>query len=102
MVGDFSLNIANPITAGVFKSHGLPEALCELRFSTSGRCLLYCAGHPQAGSRLRCISHMPMFHMEHCVVLHIHVRGKRTTPIADALVRSMKCSCAIGLGSCIP
>ena len=66
LVGDFSLNVANPITASVFMRHGLsrltishdlnvPQILALLRKS------------PPEWFELTLHHHMPMFHMEHCV-----------------------------------
>jgi putative protease len=64
--GDFSLNVANPLTAGFFLHHGLDqltisydlnikEVLSLLRYEPAGR------------FELTIHQHMPMFHMEHCV-----------------------------------
>ncbi|HTC13632.1 MAG TPA: DUF3656 domain-containing protein [Chthoniobacterales bacterium] len=64
--GDFSLNVANPLTAGFYLYHGLDqltisydlnikEVLSLLRYEPAGR------------FELTIHQHMPMFHMEHCV-----------------------------------
>jgi putative protease len=64
--GDFSLNVANPLTAEFFAHRGLdqltisydlniPEVLSLLRYEPAHR------------FELTIHQHMPMFHMEHCV-----------------------------------
>ncbi len=66
LLGDFSLNVANPVTAAVFRQLGLermtishdlnvPQILDLLRLA------------PPGWFELTLHHHMPMFHMEHCV-----------------------------------
>ncbi|MBP9912808.1 MAG: U32 family peptidase, partial [Opitutaceae bacterium] len=65
--GDFSLNVANPLTAAHFiEHHGLERltASYDLNF-TQLEALLQAA--PGAWFDLTIHQHMPMFHMEHCV-----------------------------------
>ncbi|MEO7677299.1 MAG: U32 family peptidase, partial [Verrucomicrobiota bacterium] len=66
-VGDFSLNIANALTAAYFKNKfGLERitASYDLNF-TQLEALLQSA--PPAWFEVTIHQHMPMFHMEHCV-----------------------------------
>ncbi len=65
-IGDFSLNVANPLTARVFKDHGL-ERLTISYDLTIGQVLALLAGAPPDWFELTIHQHMPMFHMEHCV-----------------------------------
>jgi putative protease len=65
-IGDFSLNVANPLTADYFKQLGLQRLTAS-----------YDLNHQQLETLLKSCSptwfeitihqHMPMFHMEHCV-----------------------------------
>src|SRR5439155_13797265 len=69
LIGDYSLNIANELTAGIFADAGL------LRMVPS-----YDLSWPQLAAMLGRFDpihfeavihqHMPMFHMEHCVFAH--------------------------------
>jgi putative protease len=66
-VGDFSLNVANALTADYFKNHfGLERvtASYDLNFSQL-EALLQSA--PPEWFEITIHQHMPMFHMEHCV-----------------------------------
>jgi putative protease len=66
-VGDFSLNVANALTADYFKNHfGLERvtASYDLNFSQL-EALLQTA--PPEWFEITIHQHMPMFHMEHCV-----------------------------------
>ena len=66
-VGDFSLNVANPLTADYFVNHyGLERvtASCDLNI-TQLEALLQSA--PPEWFEITIHQHMPMFHMEHCV-----------------------------------
>ncbi len=65
-IGDFSLNVANPLAARVFKDHGL-ERLTISYDLTIGQVLALLAGAPPEWFELTIHQHMPMFHMEHCV-----------------------------------
>ncbi len=74
--GDFSLNVANPLTAGYFlQHHGLERvtASYDLNFAQL-EALLQAA--PGAWFDLTVHQHMPMFHMEHCVFCAFLSRGK--------------------------
>jgi U32 family peptidase len=66
-IGDFSLNVANPITASYFKQEcGLARltASYDLNFSQLTDLLRQT---PPTWLELTIHQHMPMFHMEHCV-----------------------------------
>ena len=65
--GDFSLNVANPLSADYFRNHfGLERvtASYDLNFIQLEALL---RGAPPAWFEITIHQHMPMFHMEHCV-----------------------------------
>jgi putative protease len=66
VVGDFSLNVANPLSAHWFTQQGLQHLTisCDLNIEQVLD-LLHAA--PPAWFELILHQHMPMFHMEHCV-----------------------------------
>jgi U32 family peptidase len=65
-VGDFSLNVANPLTADYFKQFGLERltASYDLNNQQLEDLLRVC---PPNWFEITIHQHMPMFHMEHCV-----------------------------------
>lgn len=66
-IGDFSLNVANPLTADYFKQHfGLERvtASYDLNIAQLQDLLASCPPH---WFEVTIHQHMPMFHMEHCV-----------------------------------
>ncbi|MBD1854472.1 MULTISPECIES: U32 family peptidase [Leptolyngbya] len=65
-IGDFSLNIANAITANYFKQFGLEHltASYDLNIQQLIALLKSC---PPNWLEITIHQHMPMFHMEHCV-----------------------------------
>uniref|UniRef100_UPI0030DC122D peptidase U32 family protein n=1 Tax=Oculatella sp. LEGE 06141 TaxID=1828648 RepID=UPI0030DC122D len=67
-VGDFSLNVANPLTADYFiKSHTQLERLTasyDLNIAQLDDLVSHCPPH---WFEITIHQHMPMFHMEHCV-----------------------------------
>jgi U32 family peptidase len=65
--GDFSLNVANPLTAEYFLSHyGLERVTASYDLNISQlEALLQAAPGPWFDITIH--QHMPMFHMEHCV-----------------------------------
>ena len=74
-VGDFSLNVANGLTADYFKNHfGLERvtASYDLNF-TQLEALLKSA--PPEWFEITIHQHIPMFHMEHCVFCAFLVQG---------------------------
>ncbi|MEI6084833.1 MAG: DUF3656 domain-containing protein [Verrucomicrobiota bacterium] len=65
-VGDFSLNVANPVTADLLMREGL-ERLTVSYDCNSQQVLDLLRAAPAAWFELVIHQHMPMFHMEHCV-----------------------------------
>ncbi|WP_075088553.1 U32 family peptidase [Verrucomicrobium spinosum] len=64
--GDFSLNVANPLTAEFLKTTGLEQLTVSYDLNIEQVLdLLY--GCPPTWFELTLHQHMPMFHMEHCV-----------------------------------
>ncbi|MCW1914505.1 U32 family peptidase [Luteolibacter sp. GHJ8] len=66
-VGDFSLNVANPITARLLKEHATLDTLTISYDLNIGQALDLLGGAPPEWFELTLHQHMPMFHMEHCV-----------------------------------
>ncbi len=64
--GDFSLNVANPITAGHFIGKGLDRVTISYDLNLE-QVLDLLAVAPPRWFELTLHQHMPMFHMEHCV-----------------------------------
>ncbi len=75
LIGDYSLNIANELTAGVFADAGLVRFVPS--YDLNWRQMAAMFQHCDA-SRFECVvhQHMPMFHMEHCVFAHTMSNGK--------------------------
>jgi putative protease len=65
-IGDFSLNVANPLTAQHFIAQGLARATISYDLSIA-QVLDLLRAAPAAWFELTLHQHMPMFHMEHCV-----------------------------------
>lgn len=78
LIGDFSLNVANPVTALVFKNHGL-ERLTISHDLNSAQILSMLRQAPPDWFELTLHHHMPMFHMEHCVFAAFLSKGKDYT-----------------------
>ena len=78
LIGDFSLNVANPLTALVFKNHGL-ERLTISHDLNSAQILSMLRHAPPDWLELTLHHHMPMFHMEHCVFAAFLSKGKDYT-----------------------
>ena len=74
--GDFSLNVANPLTADYFRHHhGLERVTASYDLNIAQlESLLQTA--PAAWFDLTVHQHMPMFHMEHCVFCAFLSTGK--------------------------
>lgn len=66
MIGDFSLNVANPLTAAYFKSFGLTRLTASYDLNATQLAALIRAC-PANWLEVTIHQHMPMFHMEHCV-----------------------------------
>jgi putative protease len=75
-VGDFSLNIANRITAEYFKNHfPLERVTASYDLNVSQLDALLQAAPPE-WFEVTVHQHMPMFHMEHCVFCAFLSKGK--------------------------
>lgn len=74
-IGDFSLNIANPLAASTFKQLGLERltASYDLNIQQLSDLLKSC---PPNWFEVTLHQHMPMFHMEHCVFCAFLSKGK--------------------------
>jgi U32 family peptidase len=75
LVGDFSLNVANDITAGILIDSGLSTLVPSFDLNWDQFTALMINSHPQ---RFEVVvhQHMPMFHMEHCVFAAFLSTGK--------------------------
>lgn len=65
--GDFSLNVANPITAKLLKGAANLDRLTVSYDLNIGQVMDLLGGAPAEWFELTIHQHMPMFHMEHCV-----------------------------------
>ncbi|MCX6967397.1 MAG: U32 family peptidase, partial [Verrucomicrobia bacterium] len=65
-IGDFSLNVANPLTAAFFMEKGLERVTISYDLNL-GQVLDLLRNAPPDWFELTLHQHMPMFHMEHCV-----------------------------------
>jgi putative protease len=65
-VGDFSLNVANPLTAEVLMGEGLDRLTVSYDLN-AGQALDLLRAAPPTWFELTLHQHIPMFHMEHCV-----------------------------------
>jgi len=65
--GDFSLNVANPITAKLLKHAANLDTLTISYDLNIGQVMDLLHGAPPEWFELTLHQHMPMFHMEHCV-----------------------------------
>ncbi len=66
-IGDFSLNVANPITARLLMENAALDHLTVSYDLNIGQVLELLGGAPPSWFELTLHQHMPMFHMEHCV-----------------------------------
>ena len=66
-IGDFSLNVANPITARLLMENAALDRLTISYDLNIGQVLELLGGAPPDWFELTLHQHMPMFHMEHCV-----------------------------------
>jgi putative protease len=73
-VGDFSLNIANPLTAQFLLEQGLERVTVSYDLNIQ-QVLDLLAAAPPAWFELTLHQHMPMFHMEHCVFAAFMSKG---------------------------
>ena len=77
-IGDFSLNVANPLTAQFFLSRGLERLTVSYDLNIGQvLALLEKSGARENASafELTIHQHMPMFHMEHCVFAAFMSKG---------------------------
>lgn len=73
--GDFSLNVANPLTADFLRTQGLQRLTISYDLNIDQVLELLKAAPPQ-WFELTIHQHMPMFHMEHCVFAAFMSNGK--------------------------
>lgn len=74
--GDFSLNVANPLTADYFINHHGLERVTASYDLNIGQLEALLQGAPGAWFDITLHQHMPMFHMEHCVFCAFLSKGK--------------------------
>ena len=74
VIGDFSLNVANPLTAQYFIGLGLERVTISYDLNIEQVLDLLAAAPPQ-WFELTLHQHMPMFHMEHCVFAAFMSKG---------------------------
>ncbi|MGE3311381.1 MAG: DUF3656 domain-containing protein [Limisphaerales bacterium] len=75
-IGDFSLNVANPLSAEIFiREFGLERVTASYDLNAEQLEDLL-AGAPPAWFEITLHQHMPMFHMEHCVFCAFLSSGK--------------------------
>ncbi|NDC79743.1 MAG: U32 family peptidase [Verrucomicrobia bacterium] len=75
MIGDFSLNVANPLSADLFKFEGL-QWLTPSYDLDIGQIMELLRMAPPEWFELTLHQHIPMFHMEHCVFAAFLSQGK--------------------------
>jgi putative protease len=75
LLGDFSLNVANDLTAAVLKSAGLERMVPSFDLNWEQFQSLVCHADPSWFEPV-VHQHMPMFHMEHCVFAAFLSTGK--------------------------
>lgn len=75
IVGDFSLNISNPLSADLFISEGLQRVTPSYDLNIS-QLLELLHTSPPSWFELTLHQHIPMFHMEHCVFAAFLSEGK--------------------------
>ena len=73
-VGDFSLNVANPLAAQHFIAKGLERVTISYDLNVA-QVLDLLAAAPPAWFELTLHQHMPLFHMEHCVFAAFMSKG---------------------------
>jgi putative protease len=76
--GDFSLNVANPLTATEFLKRGMERLTLSYDLTAEQVCDLMDALPAVLRERIEITlhQHMPMFHMEHCVFAAFLSEGK--------------------------
>jgi len=74
-IGDFSLNVANPLAAEVLHKKGLERLVISYDLNI-GQVIALLQNAPPSWFELTIHQHMPMFHMEHCVFAAFMSDGK--------------------------
>jgi U32 family peptidase len=77
-VGDFSLNVANPLSADLLMGEGFDWLTVSYDLNI-GQVLDVLAAAPPKWFELTIHQHMPMFHMEHCVFCRFLSKGTDAT-----------------------
>ncbi|NBR72365.1 MAG: U32 family peptidase, partial [Proteobacteria bacterium] len=75
MIGDFSLNVANPLSADLFIREGLDRLTPSYDLDIN-QLLELLRSAPPSWFELTLHQHIPMFHMEHCVFAAFLSQGK--------------------------
>jgi putative protease len=75
MIGDFSLNVSNPLSADLFISEGLQRLTPSYDLDIT-QLLELLRSSPPSWFELTLHQHIPMFHMEHCVFAAFLSPGK--------------------------
>jgi U32 family peptidase len=75
MIGDFSLNVSNPLSADLFISEGLQRLTPSYDLDIT-QLLELLRSSPPSWFELTLHQHIPMFHMEHCVFAAFLSQGK--------------------------
>ncbi len=78
MIGDFSLNVANPISAKLLMEQGFRNLTISYDLNIA-QVLDLLASAPPEWFELTLHQHMPMFHMEHCVFCAFLSKGTDAT-----------------------
>ena len=78
LIGDFSLNVANPVTARFFMEQGFEYLTISYDLNVSQVSDLLALAPPH-WFELTVHQHMPMFHMEHCVFCTFLSSGNNVT-----------------------
>ncbi len=82
MIGDFSLNVTNPLTADWLLARGFERITASYDLNRDQLLELVADCPPQvvaSGLEVVVHQHMPMFHMEHCVFCAVMSPGKNKT-----------------------
>lgn len=75
LIGDFSLNVANELTADLLLRTGCHRLVPSYDLNWEQLAALLSRSQP-SGYEVVAHHHMPMFHMEHCVFAHVLSEGK--------------------------
>jgi putative protease len=90
IIGDFSLNVTNELTAAFFREEGLARVTASYDLNRE-QLLALVAATPPEWLEVVVHQHMPMFHMEHCVFCAVLSPGTNKTncgrPCDDHVVK---------------